>query len=116
MHTPTLPLPPTHRLIGLMSLATALCATVLSAQPQISPALEKFAAARNVGLTALSYDLTRATVITPPNVSGPEEKAVAMLVEETESRTLVRWPVVHARKCARSSAPGRPRRRSMKTP
>ncbi len=96
MHTPTQPLPPTHRLIGLMSLATALCATVLSAQPQISPALEKFAAARNVGLPALSYDLTRATVITPPNVSGPEEKAVAMLVEETESRTLVRWPVVHA--------------------
>ena len=93
MYTPVLR--PTHRLIALMSLATALCTTVFSAQPQISAALEKFAANRNVGLPALSYDLTRATVITPPTVSGPEQKAVAMLVEETESRTLVRWPVAH---------------------
>src|SRR6516225_1676136 len=36
-------------------------------------------------------DLTRAAVITPAGLSGPPAKAVRMLVEEVEQRTMVRW-------------------------
>ncbi|HET6572118.1 MAG TPA: hypothetical protein VFG68_00825 [Fimbriiglobus sp.] len=36
-------------------------------------------------------DLTAATVVAPPGLSGPEAKAVRMLVEEVETRSLVRW-------------------------
>jgi hypothetical protein len=36
-------------------------------------------------------DLTRAVVVTPGKLSGPEEKAIAMLIEEVEKRTQVRW-------------------------
>ncbi len=93
---PTPPHHPAPRLILHASLALALFTSALSAQPTISPALEKFAAARNVGLPALAYDLTRATVVTPAAATGPEQKAVAMLLEDTESRTLTRWPLAHA--------------------
>lgn len=92
---PTLPHHPAPRLILHASLALALFTSALSAPPTISPALEKFAAARNVGLPALAYDLTRATVVTPAATTGPEQKAVAMLLEDTESRTLTRWPLTH---------------------
>src|SRR5262245_39711732 len=40
---------------------------------------------------AADLDLTRAVVVTPPNQSGPAAKAVQMLVEEVESRSMVRW-------------------------
>ncbi|PYT30823.1 MAG: hypothetical protein DMG57_07110 [Acidobacteria bacterium] len=40
-----------------------------------------------------ALDLSHATVVTPPNLSGPEHKAVTLLVEEVEKRTLIRWPV-----------------------
>src|SRR4029077_16659390 len=36
-------------------------------------------------------DLTQAVVITPTAMSGPENKAIAMLQEEVEKRTQVRW-------------------------
>jgi hypothetical protein len=36
-------------------------------------------------------DLTRATVVTAPGLSGPEKKAVALLVEEVERRTQIHW-------------------------
>ena len=36
-------------------------------------------------------DLTRAVVVTPPELSGPAAKAVRMLVEEVETRSMVRW-------------------------
>jgi len=36
-------------------------------------------------------DLTRAAVVFPPGLSGPEAKAIVMLVEEVEKRTRVRW-------------------------
>jgi len=36
-------------------------------------------------------DLTHAAVLTPPNLSGPEEKAVRMLIDEVEKRSLVSW-------------------------
>lgn len=38
-------------------------------------------------------DLTKAVVVVPKGLSGPESKAVAMLVEEVETRTHVRWKV-----------------------
>lgn len=41
-----------------------------------------------------ALDLKSAVVVSPPNLSGPEKKAVTMLVEEVEKRTLVRWPVM----------------------
>jgi len=36
-------------------------------------------------------DLTRAVVVTTPNLSGPAAKASVMLVEEVEARSMVRW-------------------------
>src|SRR5215470_957658 len=38
-------------------------------------------------------DLTGAVVVAPADFSGPENKAVQMLVEEVERRTQLRWPV-----------------------
>jgi hypothetical protein len=40
---------------------------------------------------AADLDLTRAAVVTPPGLSGPAAKAVRMLVEEVEARSMVRW-------------------------
>ncbi|HLK60996.1 MAG TPA: hypothetical protein VKU00_30810 [Chthonomonadaceae bacterium] len=40
-------------------------------------------------------NLEKATVVTPPNLTGPENRAVTMLVEEVEKRTQIRWPVSH---------------------
>ncbi len=39
----------------------------------------------------LAIDLGGAVVVSPPNLAGPEKKAVAMLVEEVEKRTELRW-------------------------
>lgn len=36
-------------------------------------------------------DLTRATVLTPAGLTGPAAKAVQVLVEEVEKRSMVRW-------------------------
>src|SRR5581483_3113293 len=41
-------------------------------------------------------DLTRAVIVAPPDFSGPENKAVQMLIEEVERRAEVRWPRVNA--------------------
>ena len=40
-------------------------------------------------------DLTRAVVVAPANFSGPENKAVQMLMEEVEKRSQVRWARVN---------------------
>src|SRR5262247_2391170 len=40
-------------------------------------------------------DLTRAVVVVPADFSGPENKAVMMLIEEVEKRTQLRWPRVN---------------------
>src|SRR6185295_17482308 len=40
-----------------------------------------------------ALDLKNAVVVSPPNLSSPEKKAVTMLVEEVEKRTHVLWPV-----------------------
>jgi hypothetical protein len=49
-------------------------------------------------LSALSRaaDLTHATVVTPVPLSGPEGKAVSLLVDAVQERTRVRWPVAAA--------------------
>src|SRR5262249_34295482 len=41
--------------------------------------------------SAADLDLTRAAVLTPPGLTGPEAKAVQMLVEEVEKRSWVDW-------------------------
>ena len=38
-------------------------------------------------------DLTKAVVVAPTDLSGPEKKGLAMLVEEVERRSGVRWEV-----------------------
>src|SRR5437867_2815805 len=43
--------------------------------------------------TAPMLDLTRAVVVVPKDLSRPEQKAVAMLVDEVERRSQVRWKV-----------------------
>lgn len=40
---------------------------------------------------ALPIDLTKAVIVTPSSLTGPEDKAVQMLIEEVERRTQIRW-------------------------
>src|ERR1043166_9254894 len=47
-------------------------------------------------LTAAPLELTNAVVVFPSGLSGPERKAVTMLVEEVEKRTRIRWPELNA--------------------
>jgi len=39
-------------------------------------------------------DLSKAIVVSPPDLSGPEQRAVRMLVEEVEKRTRIHWESV----------------------
>jgi hypothetical protein len=41
-------------------------------------------------------DLTRATVVAPANLTGPERKAVTLLVDAVRERTRLSWPVAAA--------------------
>ncbi|MBP9899965.1 MAG: hypothetical protein KBH45_00790 [Verrucomicrobia bacterium] len=43
---------------------------------------------------AHALDLKNAVIVTPPDLSGPERKAVTMLVDEIEKRTQVRLPAM----------------------
>ncbi len=43
-----------------------------------------------------ALELKNSAIVTPPNLSGPESKAVTMLVEEIEKRTAVRVPKLTA--------------------
>ena len=45
---------------------------------------------------AAELDLKDAVVVTPPNLSDPEKKAVTMLEEEVEKRTHLLWPMATA--------------------
>src|SRR5262245_63350532 len=38
-----------------------------------------------------SVDLTSAVVVSPPDLTGREKKALTMLVEEVEKRSQIRW-------------------------
>ena len=44
--------------------------------------------------TAGEIDLTRAVVVVPDGLSGPEEKAVHVLVEEVQARSGIAWDVM----------------------
>src|SRR5438270_12661119 len=55
-----------------------------------------------VVIPAGTLDLNNAVVVTPANLSGPEKKAVAMLLDEVQKRTQIRWPTAFD-----SPAPGR---------
>lgn len=46
--------------------------------------------------SAGALDLKHAVVVSPPGLSGPEQKAVTMLVEEIEKRTRARLPAMRA--------------------
>lgn len=46
-----------------------------------------------LSLLLATLNFNQAVVVAPPNLSGPEQKAVVMLVEEVEKRTGIRWPV-----------------------
>lgn len=41
-------------------------------------------------------DLTQATVVVPPNLTVPERKAVALLIDAVRERTRITWPVATA--------------------
>lgn len=41
---------------------------------------------------AADLDLSRTAVLTPPGLTGPAAKAVQMLLDEVETRSLIRWP------------------------
>jgi hypothetical protein len=44
-----------------------------------------------------SLDLSRAVIVAPKGLSGPEQKAVTLLADEVEKRTQIRWEVVPSR-------------------
>jgi hypothetical protein len=46
---------------------------------------------------AAAVDLTQTTVVAPPTFSAREKKAIALLVEEVEKRSWLRWPVAAQR-------------------
>jgi hypothetical protein len=52
------------------------------------------AAGRAVEARGAELDLAKAVVVVPADLSGPERKAVEMLVDEVHKRTLIRWPIV----------------------
>src|SRR5260370_6663826 len=45
-------------------------------------------------------DLTQAVVVPSAKLTGPEKKAVAMLIDEVEKRTQIRWKEAEANKAA----------------
>ncbi len=47
-------------------------------------------------LPAAAADLSKAVVVTPPNLTAQEKKAVEMLVDEVRKRTQIRLPVANA--------------------
>jgi hypothetical protein len=51
----------------------------------------RVAATAAAGAQSTPLDFTHATVVTPKSLSGPEQAAVAMLIEEAGKRTGVRW-------------------------
>src|SRR5207237_6345035 len=53
--------------------------------------------------TSYAADLSRATVVAPANLTGPERKAVSLLIDAVAERSRIRWPVA-----AVSPGPGKP--------
>ncbi|HPO15550.1 MAG TPA: hypothetical protein PLI09_19065 [Candidatus Hydrogenedentes bacterium] len=46
--------------------------------------------------TAAELELSQAVLVTPEDLSGPERKAVDMLLDEVEKRSRIRWAEAHA--------------------
>ena len=42
---------------------------------------------------AAALDLTNATVVTPPTLTAPENKAIALLIDEVDRRSGIRWEI-----------------------
>ena len=53
-------------------------------------------AASDMGGFLEMIDLNLAVVVTPADLTGPETKAVTLLLDEVEKRSLVRWQVLHS--------------------
>ena len=43
--------------------------------------------------TACAADFTHATVVVPANLTGPERKAVSLLIDAVRERTRITWPM-----------------------
>jgi hypothetical protein len=63
----------------------------MSARLIVLTALPVLMWAAPVAAAGPDLDLTRAAVVTPAGLSGPAAKAVRMLVEEVEARSMARW-------------------------
>ena len=50
----------------------------------------------SISQPAQGLELTNAVVVSPLNLTGPENRAVTMLIEEAEQRTHIRWPQSHS--------------------
>jgi hypothetical protein len=59
--------------------------------PRIAALLLLVALAPAAHAAPSTIDLTAAVVVAPPDLTGPENKAVVMLLDEVEKRTQVRW-------------------------
>ncbi|MBL9215315.1 MAG: hypothetical protein JNG83_07560 [Opitutaceae bacterium] len=86
-------MPTAHSLLSAACLLLAFASAAIPGAAALSPTLQRHAAARNEGLPSLAVDLTEATIVAVPGLTGPRLKAVRMLGEEIERRTLVTWPV-----------------------
>src|SRR5438046_2467915 len=80
------PRPDTTRKVRML-IESALVIAVLFASPG-TPVPGEEAAARSETL-----DLTKAVVLAPDETSGPEAKAVAMLIEEVHRLSGLRWQI-----------------------
>ncbi len=63
----------------------------LTATPWLLVALATPFGAGQLSAAGPVVDLSRAVIVTPPGLTGPEKKAVAMLADEVEKRTQLRW-------------------------
>ena len=54
------------------------------------------ARAEEISAASTELDLSRAVVVTPQDLSGPQRKAVDMLLDEVERHSRLRWSEAHA--------------------
>ena len=83
-------------LLGVLARRQYLCVLLWPTIPLalLQAAASGAAASAETGADALQ-ELNAAVVVSPADVSRPEQKAVEMLLDEVEKRTLIRWNVVH---------------------
>lgn len=71
-----------NRLPEMLAMVLLICPSALGPRASFAATEQGF------------VDLTRAHVVIPDDLTGPERKAVDLLLDEVEKRTRVRWPVV----------------------